>query len=381
MKMIQVMLVGGRQTPNVIGVMKFSPNQIVLIVSKDERKQKDILLDSLRSIKSLNPPDDEDIIEVDAYDFPANLVAIRGVCNKYHNKQIQFNLTGSTKIMALAGYEIAREKEIASFYVAGNRILWLTGQEHQAIEKIDLNIKQYLKIFGRDISHKFKFDSLSFDKLCAINAAKLLAINTTHSANMLKKIRKNANKTKDGLQVPLGDFGEDEKRIAMNLKDEGALDVDGDLIRIRSNNDLEFFKGNWLEVFVYNEALNKKDGAGAPIFDYCDISLEIKSDQAEKEIDVACIHEAQLIHCSCKTDGDPFKTAYLDELHSISNMIGGRFCSRVFVTNAVFPDKTKQSQFLDQAKEREIVVVTGNELANIGKILFKQAKKPEFRRV
>ncbi|WP_424443338.1 hypothetical protein [Methanothrix sp.] len=53
----------------------------------------------------------------------------------------------------------------------------------------------------------------------------------------------------------------------------------------------------------------------------------------------------------------------------------------MFVTNAVFPDKTKQSQFLDQAKEREIVVVTGNELANIGKILFKQAKKPEFRRV
>lgn len=184
-----------------------------------------------------------------------------------------------------------------------------------------------------------------------------------------------------GLEVPLCDFSEDEKGIAMDLKDAGTLDVNDDLMRIRSNNDLEFFKGNWLEAFVYNEALNEKDMVGYPIFDYCDISLEIKLDQAEKEIDVACIHEAQLIYCSCKTDKDPFKTLYLDELRSISSMIGGRFCSRVFVTNAVFSDQTKQSQFLDQSKQREIVVVTGNELANIGKILTKQAIKPDFWRV
>lgn len=382
MEMIQVMLVGGRQTPNVIGVMRFRPSQVVLIVSKDERSKRYVLLDSLRNIESFSLPDEEDIIEVDAYDFQANLVAIRGICTKYHNKKIQFNLTGSTKIMALAAYEIAREKGIASFYVAGNRILWLTGQEHKVIEKIDLKIEQYLKIFGREASHKFKFDNLSFDKQSATNAAKLLAINTPCSASMLKRIR-SAKQIKGsvGLQLPLCDFSEDEKRILMDLKDAGTLDVNDDLMRIRSNNDLEFFKGNWLEAFVYNEALNEKDISGCPIFDYCDLSLEIKLDQAEKEIDVACIHEAQLIYCSCKTDKDPFKTLYLDELRSISSMIGGRFCSRVFVTNAVFSDQTKQSQFLDQAKQREIVVVTGSELANIGKMLAKQAIKPDFWRV
>ena len=78
MEMIQVMLVGGRQTPNVIGVLRFCPSQVVLIVSKDERDKKNILLDSLRNIKSFKLPDGEDIIEVDAYDFQANLAAIIG---------------------------------------------------------------------------------------------------------------------------------------------------------------------------------------------------------------------------------------------------------------------------------------------------------------
>lgn len=150
MEIIQVMLVGGRQTPNVTGVMRFRPSQVVLIVSKDEREKKNILLDSLRNIESFNPPDEEDIIEVDAYDFQENLAAIRGICGKYHNKKIQFNLTGSTKVMALAAYEIAREEGIASFYVAGNRILWLAGEGHKVVEPINLKIEQYLKIFGRE---------------------------------------------------------------------------------------------------------------------------------------------------------------------------------------------------------------------------------------
>lgn len=382
MEIIQVMLVGGRQTPNVTGVMRFRPSQVVLIVSKDEREKKNILLDSLRNIESFNPPDEEDIIEVDAYDFQENLAAIRGICGKYHNKKIQFNLTGSTKVMALAAYEIAREEGIASFYVAGNRILWLAGEGHKVVEPINLKIEQYLKIFGRETSHKFKFDNLSFDKQRAIEAARLLAINTPSSTNMLKKIRSNKQiKGSAGLQVPLCDFSKDEKKIIMVLRDIETLGTNDDMIRIRSNNDLEFFKGNWLEVFVYNEALNKKNVDGDPIFDDCDMSLEIKLDQAEKEIDVACIYEAQLIHCSCKTDKDPFKTLYLDEMRSISSMIGGRFCSRVFVTNAVFSDQTKQKQFLDQAKQREIVVVTGNELTDIGKILAKQALNPDFWRV
>ena len=56
MEMIQVMLVGGRQTPNVIGVMRFRPSQVVLIVSKDERSKRYVLLDSLRNIESFSLP-------------------------------------------------------------------------------------------------------------------------------------------------------------------------------------------------------------------------------------------------------------------------------------------------------------------------------------
>lgn len=383
METIQVLLVGGRQTPNVIGILLLRPSRIDLVVSKDEVEKASILLESLKDIENLELPPKDDIIVVDAYDFQSNIKAFRHICDKYKGDEVQFNLTGSTKIMAIAAYETARREGMESFYIntAGNEILWLNGRQDSVQQTFELMIEDYLSIFGRKVVQKFKFENLSFNKQQAIDAAILLGKSSPRSASMLQKIRRHQIKGSIGLKVSLSDFDEYEKALIYALKDINALDLKDDMVILRSNNDFEFFKGDWLEVYIYYEAFTKKNKKGNPIFNDCDLSIRILSGPSEKEIDVACISEAQLIHCSCKTDKDPFKTQFLDEMHSVSNLIGGRFCSRIFITNAVFSDYSKQLQFLDQAKHREIVVVTGNDLENIGEILAKQAITPNFRRV
>jgi len=383
MDTVQILLVGGRQAPNVIGVLMLRPAQIELLVSKDERNKINILLESLMEIESLKLPEEEDIQEVDAYDFQSNVAALKQICGRHKDKEIQFNLTGSTKIMAIAAYEVAREEDISSFYVntSGNRILWLTGSQDKSIQLTSLNVSDYLNIFGRKALYKFNFKNISFNREQALQAATILGKNAVESRNMLQKIRIQQVKGNSGLQIPLSDFNENERDILKALRDIKALDIIDDSVILRSSNDFEFFKGDWLEIFVFNEASSLKNKNGTSVFNSCAFSLRIPMSAAEKEIDVACMFEAQLIHCSCKTDRDPFKTLYLDELRSVSSMIGGRFCSRIFVTNAVFPDQNKQRQFLEQAKQREIVVVTGNELGKIGEILFRQAANPDYRRV
>lgn len=150
---------------------------------------------------------------------------------------------------------------------------------------------------------------------------------------------------------------------------------------MRTNEDWNFFKGGWLEVYVWNEARKLQEHGGRPIFDEVKMGLEIPSGPARKEIDVACLYQAQLIHCSCKTGRDTFRTSHLDELSAVSNLVGGRFCSRIFITNQVLSNQEREKEFLEQAKQREIVVVTGDKLTNIGAILKKQAINPDFMRV
>ena len=135
-----------------------------------------------------------------------------------------------------------------------------------------------------------------------------------------------------------------------------------------------------MEIFVWHVV--KKLQVQEPFFDDFAIGLKIPKEGAEKDIDLACIYRAQLIHCSCKTGKDSFETEHLDELSAISSIIGGRFCTRVFITNRVLPNNlSKAKSFLDHAKQREIVVVTGKELPNIGEILKKQAENPDYPRI
>jgi len=64
-------------------------------------------------------------------------------------------------------------------------------------------------------------------------------------------------------------------------------------------------------------------------------------------------------------------------------ILGGRFASRLFVTNQFPPPETDKDymKFLAQAKDREIVVVTGETLPNISQILRDEALRPTYWRI
>ena len=380
---IQVLLVGGRQAPNVIGAMLLRPERVVLLVSRDARNQVSDVLDSLRGIETLSPPDEDEIIEVGAYDYDESVVACKTICEKYQDHIVQFNLTGSTKIMAFAAYDVARQcKKAEAFYVNTTKgeFVWLVGSRSNLVEPFHLDVKTYLSIYGREAKRTFDFAKLSFTKEQAIRASRLLAGAAPQSAKLLHAIRKKQGSGRRA--IVYSKPNEQEQELITQLVASNVIDVTppNNLI-IRSNEDWNFFKGDWLEIYVWDEARRQKDNNGQPLFDECEMSLEIPAGNAVKEIDVACLYQAQMIHCSCKTDKKPFNTLYLDELRSVSSLIGGRFCSRVFITNGVFHNEEQQKKFLAQAKQREIVVVTGDSLKDVGNILASQAIRPDFRRI
>lgn len=374
---IQVLLVGGRQAPNVIGVLTQRPRIVELLVSKDEREDVvTSLCAALQSIQgvALAPAPQR----VDACDFAANLTACREICSRYKGRSVAFNLTGSHKIMAISAYQVARDCGASAFYVdtATHRILSLVGGVAET--DIALTIEQYLSAYGRAPVPTFDFGRLSFDQAEAIEVARLLATGGESARELAAAIRRVQGGGRRTIALDARTRG-----LAERIAGRGALDLDAtsNVCCVRGNDDWNFFTGGWLEVHVWHETRRQQSRDGRPLYDECALSLEIPMGAARKEIDVIGLYQAQVVLCSCKAEAKPFRTETLDELSAVANLIGGRYCSRVFATDGQFMDAKKRDEFLAQARQREIVIVTGERLAVVGDIMAKQAMDPDYRRV
>lgn len=377
MEKVHVLFVGGRQAPNIIGTLLLRPEHVVLIISEDEREKASVLKEALPSKESLVISE----TEIDATDFKANLKACERICKQYCDTQIFFNVTCGPKIMGIAAYEAAHRFQNAKvFYIdtAKERIIWLWPfGENEDHKPFQLEIEQYLAAYGRRPIYKSILQNLTFSEGQAIEVSSILAHNLSTSTDLLERVRRAQGGGRRKIQIKTAK----EKVLIHQIAQKDVIDIEENAFWVRTNEDWNFFKGDWLEVYVWNEARKLQEHDGRPIFDEVKMGLEIPSGSARKEIDVACLYQAQLIHCSCKTGSDTFKTGHLDELSAVSSLIGGRFCSRIFITNQVLSDQKREKEFLAQARQREIVVVTGDKLTNMGAILKKQAINPDFVRM
>ncbi|HHY94919.1 MAG TPA: DUF1887 family protein [Firmicutes bacterium] len=379
MARVQFMLVGGRLPPNIIGATLLRPDTVGVVASKDAVEEVGLLEEALRNM--VGPP--EWVRVVDPHDYDVNV----GICEEFtrqysHGNELYFNITCGTKIMAMAAYEAARRcPEARVFYVdtAGRRIIWLVGRG-EAVGSFRISIADYLAAYGREAMRKPVFETLTFGKEQALTAAALLARDRERSVPFLERVRK----SQGNYPCTVHARADGEQSLMNDLARLGLIDVvSQDRFVIRSNEDWNFFKGDWLEIFVWDQARRLQEPDGQATFDEVEIGLEIPSGEATKEIDVACLRDGRLIHCSCKTGGDAFNTAPLDELAAVSSLIGGRYCTRVFVTHRRLGDvdERRKQKFREQARQREIVVIAGEELVDVGAILKKQINNPDFRNV
>ena len=133
-----------------------------------------------------------------------------------------------------------------------------------------------------------------------------------------------------------------------------------------------FISGGWLEIYAWVVAQE------ARCFDDCRYGLEIPSDGGKNEIDLAITYAASLLIAECKTDDNPFTSEnikYLDKLNSIASMIGANYVARLFICTQkpMLGNKEAYDNFCQQADDRQIVIVTGNRLCDLGNILCQEA--------
>lgn len=128
---LMIALVGGQLLPNFLPVRYYHPEDLLLVYTDGTRKQFNQLKAMLKQETNVME------LETDPYDIAK---IIHDLEEKLHSpgladKPLLFNLTGGTKTMSLASYQIAQLQTAPMFYLQSegkqNRIYYYTWQQKQ----------------------------------------------------------------------------------------------------------------------------------------------------------------------------------------------------------------------------------------------------------
>jgi len=380
-----VLLGGGRISPNIAGVLSLRPRVVYYLISEDQPHTYDNMrqvLDRIDWVKSDTP-----MISVPAHNIPAIKKACRSILEQDQRSPFVFNITCATKTMAVAAYEVAKDLGHRVIYVDSfrNRIVDWTSPEREE-ELIGIDLVTYLSNFGRTPQPKFKFERLSISRDNAVEAARYLAQAGTEAIKLLLLLRQTGWRKKQPRRHLRQSLSAEQGAILSRLSAFGLIEnlemTHRGFVAYTISNPMHwnFIKGDWLEVFVFSEAQECFKRDDTPLFDDLALSLEMPTDQTVREIDFAGLYGWQLIWCSCKATNDPYNTDHLDEISAMTNMIGGRYCTPIYVTTGSKYDN-KYPIFKQRAHEARIVVVTREELSGIREILQIEATKPTYPRI
>lgn len=152
----QVTLVGGQLLPIYLGIKEFAPDRVHFILSNESRDKLSFLEPYLNELQIFE-------YKCNAYDFNS----IKSICERIVDRigeedEIHFNLTGGTKLMALAAHAVMHERNKIGFYINQDDTLLELPLNKKLNVQYDLSIDEFVGISG----HK-QFSSKVLQYYCA----------------------------------------------------------------------------------------------------------------------------------------------------------------------------------------------------------------------
>jgi hypothetical protein len=167
--------------------------------------------------------------------------------------------------------------------------------------------------------------------------------------------------------------------LLQSLEKNGLLEITIDetdempVCCFSSHDSTQFLAGDWLVYYVWHEIIK------VGFADDCQWGFSvIINKQTVFEIDIALTYNTQLLVVECCTSQNVFRQAnHLTKLDSIAYLVGGSYVNKVLVTNQLRTGDSYKS-FYEQANLRKIIVVTKEDLPNVGSILKREMVTPTY---
>lgn len=360
-----LLLTGGRGVTDMLVVKYLRPDVVFNLTTtvglKDAAKlQKLVQAEYGCKMEILSP--------IDPYSEQEIKRACSDILQKRPDAEWIIHFTSSPKIVGIYAHDVAREHDIPYWFLdtGGKKVISLVKEIPVDTEQLfQAYVEEYMGAYGRTYEIP---KSLTYRKKAEswYPLAKMLAHNAEATQLLLNGVRSTTS-----LDIAV------DKQTEQLIRQLSTHDPDFLTIResttdklqctISSNDIRDFLLGDWLEVYVWQEAIRAK------FANDCHWGYKIVADLPSNELDVVLTYNARLLIAECKTRNSkrPFDTDDLYKLHSIADLVGGNYVRQIFVNSHPRPATKNESfdNFCQQADLRHIRVVTGEQLPDIGNIL------------
>ncbi|MBK8663223.1 MAG: DUF1887 family protein [Ignavibacteriales bacterium] len=164
-----ICLVSEQTIPNILPALQLRPDIVYLISTIDQATRGVVIADFLKS-KKINC---EQKTIFDPYDVTAMTNRLRKIVNKRPEDSFILNVTGGTKLMALAAYSVFSESNSEIIYcnTIGNTIKYLYPIVEDIPLETNLDVRSFLAACGYSVTKPGKV-ILSPEKIVFFEAVK-----------------------------------------------------------------------------------------------------------------------------------------------------------------------------------------------------------------
>lgn len=364
----QITFVGGQLLPVLVGIKEFSPEKIHFIVS-EESKSKISLIKPFLTGKSFS----ENICN--PFEFASIKLACEKILHKMENgDEVQFNLTGGTKIMVLAAQSIILERNLNGFYInQDDTLLQLPSYSIQKLTS-QISVKEFLEISGHQLRSSKTMSDFSSDDFKSVDEIDKF---TKSHDKLILQINSKVRNTYDKLgKIPTAGHLEINKQAKLIWSDKNiTVQLNGkEVFKIQSPNVRSlFFNASWWELIVAKEiSLWSK---AKELLIQCELPFKTDTLTTKNEIDVLVNLGGKLIFIECKSG--MVKQEDINKMRIVKDTYGG-IISKSLLVCRFMPTPT----ILEKCKELSIDVffcnagrTTVNPLSKLINALDKLEKK------
>jgi len=293
-------LVSAQATPNLIPVMDAAtaPRRVVLAVSPDMKPRGEWLSAVMRRHGI-----QVEVLDVaDAYDFDScweifsNWLVAQQVT-------VALNVTGGTKVMAMAAQDVFREAKKPVFYVnaANDSVLRLDRGTQPFVLPTKIKLREYLESHGYSVDGEVKRPNITAAQRDFVSR---LAYESERLGDALGGLNWLAQQAKGSLNSPILDAKSRDSRALDELlgmfSEAGWLSLVDNKLVFPSEAARQFVNGGWLEFLIYQALSNL-----ASKFEFADYAIGLKviapDGKTRNELDGAFLYRNTLHIIECKT--------------------------------------------------------------------------------
>ncbi|MBI5194630.1 MAG: DUF1887 family protein [Nitrospirae bacterium] len=363
--MSHVCLVSDQPIPNLTTVLQFKPHTVILLATKERRKEAKRLEKVIRQ-KCVEVTTKE----IRAYDINDVVSVSENVIKDFTDDEITLNITGGTKIGTIGTFQTFYSSGKPIFYVNtyDNEIIKVSPVEEKIPINVDISINDYLAVYGFNISEYVKEDRYISERKHITDTIVQLAINRQELIGEINSKLKDIDKAVYPINITLRD-DKDFIRICGILENHGLVQRKRQTtIQIPDIEAAKYLRGFWFEEYVYLTAKS---------LDVNEVKLNVtgKWDTTGKkppknEFDVLISKRNRLFYISCKTanpdrfvDGtdESVGKEYLYELDALGDRALGLFGKKMLASaRPVTNDYVKS-----RAEDMKIKIVDGRNIATL----------------